>query len=112
MAARSVGTNANEPASKPNVILIMADDLGYECFGANGNRQYHPPNLDRLAAEGVRFDHAYSTPLCTPTRVMLVTGKPPRDCSGGARYTLYGSVARYIHFSGTLCPATSEMQYP
>jgi arylsulfatase A len=60
---------------QPNVILIIADDLGHECLGTYGSKQYRTPNLDRLAAEGVRFDHAYAAPICTPTRVMLMTGK-------------------------------------
>lgn len=64
-----------EPAaSKPNLILIMADDLGYECIGANGGTSYRTPVLDRLAAEGMRFEHCYAQPLCTPTRVQLMTG--------------------------------------
>ncbi len=53
----------------------MADDLGVECLGCYGGSSYRTPNLDRLAAGGVRFTHAYSTPLCTPTRVQLMTGK-------------------------------------
>ena len=63
------------PARKPNVILIMADDLGYEAIGAYGGTSYRTPNLDHLASTGIRFDHAYSQPLCTPTRVQLMTGK-------------------------------------
>lgn len=59
---------------KPNLILIMADDLGYECIGANGGTSYRTPVLDRLAATGVRFDHCNVQPLCTPTRVQLMTG--------------------------------------
>ena len=59
---------------KPNVILIMADDVGYECFGAYGSKQYKTPVLDKMAEEGVRFTHAYSQPLCTPTRVKIMTG--------------------------------------
>ena len=53
----------------------MADDLGYEALGVNGSTSYSTPSLDSLAAAGVRFTHAYSTPLCTPTRVQLMTGK-------------------------------------
>ncbi|MGH9674576.1 MAG: sulfatase-like hydrolase/transferase [Bryobacteraceae bacterium] len=64
-----------QPAPRPNIVLIMADDLGYECLGSNGGLSYRTPNLDRLAAGGVRFEHAYSTPLCTPTRTQLMTGK-------------------------------------
>lgn len=61
-------------ARKPNIILIMADDLGYECLGANGSDSYKTPNLDQLAAGGVRFDNCYVQPVCTPTRVQLMTG--------------------------------------
>ena len=60
---------------KPNVILIMADDFGYECVTANGGQSYQTPNLDRLAADGVRFEHCHVQPLCTPTRVQLMTGR-------------------------------------
>lgn len=60
---------------RPNLILIMADDFGYECVGANGGESYQTPYLDRLAASGVRFENAHSYPLCTPTRVALMTGK-------------------------------------
>ena len=61
--------------ARPNVVLIMADDVGYEAFGAYGNRHYSTPRIDRLADEGVRFTHAYSHPACTPSRVALMTGK-------------------------------------
>jgi arylsulfatase A len=62
-------------AAKPNVVLIMADDMGYECVGANGSTFYKTPNLDRLAAGGMRFEHAYSQPICTPSRVQIMTGR-------------------------------------
>ncbi len=58
----------------PNIVLIMADDLGYETIGANGGTSYRTPALDRLAATGARFTHCYAQPLCTPTRVQLMTG--------------------------------------
>jgi len=60
--------------SRPNIILIMADDVGYECFGCYGSRQYKTPHIDRMAEKGMRFNHCYSQPLCTPTRVKLMTG--------------------------------------
>ncbi len=63
--------------SRPNVILIMADDLGAEGLGSYGSTLYTTPNLDRMAEEGARFENAYATPLCTPTRVMLMTGQYP-----------------------------------
>jgi len=65
---------ADAPTARPNIILVMADDFGFECVTANGGESYQTPNLDRLAASGVRFDHCYSQPLCTPTRVQIMTG--------------------------------------
>ncbi len=64
-----------EKNRKPNIVLIMADDMGYECLGSYGSAMYSTPNLDKLAKEGVRFTHCYSQPLCTPSRVQLMTGK-------------------------------------
>ena len=61
--------------TKPNIILIMADDFGYECVTANGGQSYQTPNLDRLAATGMRFEQCHVQPLCTPTRVQLMTGR-------------------------------------
>lgn len=68
-------TTALSGAEKPNVILIMADDFGYECVTANGGQSYQTPNLDRLAAQGIRFEQCHVQPLCTPTRVQLMTGR-------------------------------------
>ena len=62
-------------AGRPNIILIMADDFGYECVAANGGQSYQTPNLDRLAATGMRFEQCHVQPLCTPTRVQLMTGR-------------------------------------
>jgi arylsulfatase A len=59
---------------KPNVVLIMADDFGYEAVTANGGESYQTPHLDRLAATGMRFEHCHVQPLCTPTRAQLMTG--------------------------------------
>lgn len=64
---------ASDPV-RPNVILIMADDLGFECLGANGGTSYKTPSLDALARTGTRFNHCYSQPLCTPSRVQIMTG--------------------------------------
>ena len=60
---------------KPNVILILADDLGAKELGCYGNKEHKTPNLDRMAAEGARFETHYAMPLCTPTRVCLMTGQ-------------------------------------
>ena len=66
--------NSNDPSERPNIILIMADDLGYETIGVNGGTSYQTPHLDQLASGGMRFEHCYAQPLCTPTRVQLMTG--------------------------------------
>ncbi len=68
--AQSAGARA-----RPNIILIMADDLGYECLGCYGSTSYKTPVLDELARTGIRFDHCYSQPLCTPSRVQIMTGQ-------------------------------------
>ncbi len=69
------GQVATTNATKPNILLILADDVGIEGLGCYGGVSYQTPHLDRLAAGGVRFTRGYSQPLCTPTRVQLMTGK-------------------------------------
>lgn len=64
--------------SKPNLLLLMADQHRPDWMGCDGNRAVHTPNLDRIANEGVRFSSAYSsTPTCTPARAALLTGMSP-----------------------------------
>jgi len=60
---------------KPNIILIMADDVSWEAFGCYGAEDYQTPHIDALADNGIRFDHCYSTPICTTSRVQIMTGK-------------------------------------
>lgn len=62
-------------SAQPNVILIMVDDFGYECITANGGESYQTPVIDKLAATGLRFENCHVQPLCTPTRVQLMTGR-------------------------------------
>jgi arylsulfatase A len=73
--AIAIGAAEQSASRPPNIIVILGDDLGYECIGANGAKSYQTPNLDRLAREGVRFEHCYAQPNCTPTRVQLMTGQ-------------------------------------
>lgn len=74
-ASDAVAQQATTEPRKPNIILIMADDVSWECFGSYGADDYKTPHIDRLAQQGIRFTNCYSTPLCTPSRVKLMTGK-------------------------------------
>lgn len=78
---------------RSNILLIIADDLGNDKVGvyAEGDNKTRPrtPNIDRLAAEGVRFTNAYSNPVCSPTRAGILTG----------RYSLRHGVGTIIQFA-------------
>ncbi len=66
------------PAVRPNVVLILADDLGWMDLHCQGNKLIDTPNLDRLASQGMRFTDAYAAaPVCTPTRAAIMTGQSP-----------------------------------
>jgi arylsulfatase A-like enzyme len=80
-AAAVAGVVSNFPvsaATKPNILFILADDLGWGDLSCYGRPDYRTPNLDRLAQQGMRFTNAYSAaPVCTPTRVGFLTGRYP-----------------------------------
>jgi arylsulfatase A len=63
--------------TKPNVVFILADDLGVECLSAYGGTSHKTPNIDRLAKEGMRFTKSFSHPFCSPSRGSLLTGRYP-----------------------------------
>ncbi len=70
---------ADEPKpKKPNILLIVADDLGYADLGCFGGKDIRTPHLDRLAKEGVRLTDCYASPVCSPTRASLITGRYPQ----------------------------------
>lgn len=72
-------------ARRPNVILMMADDLGYEALACNSGTTYKTPQFDRIAAQGMRFTRCYSQPVCTPSRVKIMTGQ-----SNARNYVAFG----------------------
>ena len=67
---------------KPNIILILVDDMGYSDLGSYGS-EIHTPNLDRLAAEGMRFTQFYNNSICAPTRASVITGQYPHKAGVG-----------------------------
>src|SRR6516225_8939773 len=78
----SANAQANRPAAaktagKPNIVHIVADDLGWKDVGFNGATDIKTPNLDKLAAEGATPSQFYVQPMCTPTRAALMTGRYP-----------------------------------
>jgi arylsulfatase A-like enzyme len=74
----ALASQAATTDAPPNVVLIVADDLGWADLGCYGSTFYRTPNLDRLAREGCRFTQAYAAcPVCSPTRAALMTGKHP-----------------------------------
>ncbi|MCB1127236.1 MAG: sulfatase-like hydrolase/transferase, partial [Verrucomicrobiae bacterium] len=64
-------------ADQPNIIHIVADDLGWKDVGFNGATDIKTPNLDALAAGGAKFTQFYTQSMCTPTRAALMTGRYP-----------------------------------
>src|SRR5688500_11257550 len=67
------------PQSRPNIMLVLIDDMGWGDFSCFGNKSAETPNIDRLAAEGQRFEQFYvASPICSPSRVALSTGQYPQ----------------------------------
>ena len=78
MAALPPRTSAAEPATRPNIVFILADDLAWNDLGCCGHPWHDTPHLDRLAREGMRFTRGYaSAPICSASRASLLTGKSP-----------------------------------
>jgi len=67
--------SGNAKDKKPNIIFILADDLGFAEIGCYGSDKYKTPNIDKLASQGLRFTHGFATPLCGPSRAALLTGR-------------------------------------
>jgi len=74
----AAGLAAAAETRRPNIVFILADDLGQRDLGCYGNRYFATPNIDRLASEGARFTDAYAAcPVCSPTRASIITGRYP-----------------------------------
>jgi len=79
----ALGFNASAAVPRPNILLILADDLGFSDAGCYGG-EMRTPNLDQLAARGLRFAQFYNTARCCPTRAALLTGLYPHQAGVGA----------------------------
>jgi arylsulfatase A-like enzyme len=90
--ASSLAALAAPPPKRTNVVIFLADDLGNHDVGFHGS-EIRTPTIDRLAAEGVRFERAYSFPLCSPTRSGLMTGRSPMRL--GVGYTVIRPWSNY-----------------
>ena len=71
---------AVETSDRPNIVLIIADDMNWDDCGAYGHPSIRTPNIDSLAADGLKFNHAYLTvSSCSPSRSSIITGKYPHN---------------------------------
>lgn len=73
-------------AAQPNVLFILADDLGWRDTSATGSTFYRTPHIEALAGQGLRFTDAYATPLCSPSRASVLTGRYPE------RFQMYAAI--------------------
>ena len=88
-----------QPARRPNIVLIMADDLGYGDIGCYGNTRIQTPNLDGLARLGMKFTDFHSSgAVCSPTRAGLVTGRYQQRA--GIPGVIFADPSRPVHFHG------------
>ena len=83
LALFAVSTSLHAAVSRPNIVLIFVDDMGYGDLGCYGNKKNKTPNIDRLAAEGQRWTSFYSSgAVCVPSRTGLMTGRHPHLFAG------------------------------
>jgi arylsulfatase A len=76
-AALLIPLSCGKRTEKPNILLILADDVGREMFSSYGGTSYSTPYIDELASESMRFEHVYAAPVCHPARITLMTGRYP-----------------------------------
>ncbi|NQT87781.1 sulfatase-like hydrolase/transferase, partial [bacterium] len=102
--------------TRPNILLVHGDQHRYDCLGAAGNPDVHTPHLDKLAAEGVRFDHSYCPyPVCTPSRYSLLSGLYTNEHRGWSnRCTLAPEIdtfPRILRKAGYRTAAVGKMHF-
>ena len=107
---------ADAPSKKLNVLLLIGDDHAAYALGAYGNQVVRTPNLDRLAAQGMRFDRAYCTsPLCTPSRQSFLTGRYPRSLGVSQLRTALpeteDTLAKMLKRAGYVTAAIGKMHF-
>jgi arylsulfatase A-like enzyme len=107
-AAMATGAVSGAPAKRPNIILIMADDMGFSDLGCYGS-EISTPNLDRLAAGGLRFTNFYNTARCCPTRAALMTGLYSHQAGVGHMVQPHGDAAGYQGFLNGQCVTIAEV---
>jgi len=102
--------------TRPNVLMILADQFRYDCLGANGNRIIRTPNLDRLAAGAANFERAFvQAPVCVPSRVSLLTGRYPHSHKNRVNYTPCDArevfLQRMLHDIGYQTGSVGKLHY-
>lgn len=78
VVAEKIGNNpSSSNDDRPNILFILVDDLGRELISSYGSNDFQTPNIDRIANEGIKFNHAFANPFCTPSRSEILTGRYP-----------------------------------
>ena len=107
--AALLGTGCNRaPVERPNIVIILADDLGYSDIGAYGG-EIATPNLDALAAGGLRYRQFYNAGRCCPTRASLLTGRYPHAVGMGGMVSMIGNTLRPGPYQGYLSEEATTM---
>ena len=101
----------NEQPERPNIVLIMADDLGFSDLGCYGG-EIDTPSIDRLAAEGLKFSQFYNCGVCRTTRAALITGLHPRRISGRLLHDNMTTLAEVAQSSGYRTSLIGKWHFP
>ncbi len=107
---RAAASADSDNSKRPNIVIILADDMGYSDIGCYGS-EISTPNLDRLAAGGIRFTQFYNTARCCPTRASLLTGLHPHQAGIGHMANDYGQPG-YIGHLADRCVTIAEALRP